>query len=872
MGSKGSNTQTTTSNNTSQYTANPLTQAAGAQALQYAQNAASLPFSAPLQGVQGFSPDQMQAFQQTRDQQGFAQPYYNQAASYFNQSANPITGAQVGNYLNPYANYVLGNLGETQKQQMQDVTGRLTQQAGGVGADRIAVGQSELARQQNLATGATLAGIYQPALAAAQQDAQRQAQAGYAFGNLGGQAQNSALQGTSALYNMGSQQQQLGQAGLNAAYNQQAAQAAYPYQQAQFLAGITGGLAPAFGGTTTSQGQSQTTRPPPNQWSQILGGGLGLAGSIFGGPLGGSIGSAIGKGAGNMFGGSEITNGGGLDMSGGNFSFTPSGSGFTLARGGRLSRDEGGRVNPFAEVLQFALQNRASGGRVKGYALGGPTFGDRFRGDVVGSPLSQQGFSDRFYGVPAEPDPSNFPGPEAGIFGGALPGGGAFPTSGGFPPSPMSQIDSRFPEATPPVDPAVAAQFQRSFALPPGAQVAQQMGTGVPSRPAQVADAGPVPTDNASARSAAPPGGPQSAPPTEPDGEASLPQNASLTEGEGLPYPDLSLKDDASRNMAKSPWTALARAGFAMAAGDSPFFGVNLGKGGLEGLKELDEQRKALREEEGVNQRARQLMLEVKKHQDLYSKMTPYQKESIRVAGEKTEAASEIARMKLEAAQERARLKREEDEKKSEEKANAPFTKAQLDVDKKRMIAIDAESEAAKKSLGALENIERMSKEAYQGPIAGRIGDVTGLNSAINTQAAELNLASAAFMKGNFSDKDLKFIQSATYNTKMPEDQAAQAIMLKRAAAERINLKNQFYREWFDKRRNLSGADKAWDRYVKENEMTVDDPKAPGGRRFNPAFNKDYSAYQKPRKGEVIGGYRYKGGPEDQESSWEKAR
>lgn len=828
----------------------------------------------PLQGVQGFSPDQLQAFQQTRDQQGFAQPYYNQAASYFNQSANPITGAQVNNYLNPYANYVLGNLGESQKQQMQDLTGRLTQQAGGVGADRIAVGQSELARQQNLATGATLAGIYQPALAAAQQDAQRQAQAGYAFGNLGGQAQNSALQGTSALYNMGSQQQQLGQAGLNALYNQQAAQAAYPYQQAQFLSGITGQLAPAFGGTTTQNGTSQTTRPPPNMWSQILGGGLGLAGTIFGGPLGGSIGSAIGKGAGNMFGGGEITNGGGLDMSGGNFSFTPSGSGFTLARGGRISRDEGGRVNPFAEVLQFALQNRASGGRIKGYALGGPTFTDRFRGDTIGGPLSREGFSDRFYGVPAEPDPSNFPGPQAGVFGGTLPGGGAFAGSGGFPPSPMSQIDARFPEATPPVDPTVAAQFQKSFALPPGAQVAQQLGTGVPPRaPTQVADAGPAPAEDTSARSTVPPGGPKSlAPPTEPDGETSLPQNASLTEGEGLPYPDLSLKDDVSRNMAKSPWTALARAGFAMAASDSPFFGVNFGKGALEGLKELDEQRKALREEEGVNQRARQLMLEVKKHQDQYSKMTPYQKKSLEIAEDRNETAAEIARMKLEASQERARIKREEDEKRAEEKANAPFTKAQLDVDKKRMIAIDTEGEAAKKSLGALDNIERMMKEAYQGPIAGRLGDAVGLNSAINTQASELNLAAANFLKGNFSDKDLKFIQGSTYNTKMPEDQAVQAIMLKRAAAERINIKQQFYRDWFDKRRSLSGADKAWDRYVKENEMTVDDPNAPGGRRFNPNYNKNYASYQAPRKGEVIGGYRYKGGPEDQESSWEKVK
>jgi hypothetical protein len=246
-----------------------------------AQSAANQPFNLPVAPVAGFSPLQQQAFQQYQDLQGMAQPYYNQAQGLISGSATPITGQDVNQYYNPYASAVLGNLAETQGQQMQDLTGRLTQTAGGVGADRIGVGQAELARQQNLATGPTAPGIYQNALSAAQQQKQMQANAGYGLTNLGTTAQGAALQGTGALYGAGQAQQALQQAQLNAPYQNQLAQLAYPFQTAQYLAGITGGLSGAFGGTTTGQGQ--TTQPAPSLFSQLLGGATaatGLAGSL----------------------------------------------------------------------------------------------------------------------------------------------------------------------------------------------------------------------------------------------------------------------------------------------------------------------------------------------------------------------------------------------------------------------------------------------------------------------------------------------------------------------------------------------------------------------------------------------------------------
>src|SRR5713226_7464661 len=152
-------------------------------------------------------------------------------------------------------------------QQQSQQQGQLTQAAGGVGADRIAVGQSELANQQGLAAGQTYSNLYNNAVQQAQG-------AGYGTAALGSQAQNAALQGAQAQLGTGGLQQQLSQAQMNSPYQQQLAQAAFPYQQAQFLAGITGSLAPGLGGTTTGTGT--TTGAAPSMLSQILG--LGTAG------------------------------------------------------------------------------------------------------------------------------------------------------------------------------------------------------------------------------------------------------------------------------------------------------------------------------------------------------------------------------------------------------------------------------------------------------------------------------------------------------------------------------------------------------------------------------------------------------------------
>jgi len=283
MGSKGSQTSTTNQNQT-------YTPAGGSQiqgALTQAQNAAQLPFNIPQAPVAGFSQDQQNAFNTVNNAQGMAQPYINQASQNFTPQ-----GAQ--SFFNPAVDAVTAQMQNIFGQQQQQNNANLTQSAGGVGADRIAVGQGNLANQQGLAAGQTYSNLWNSAVQQAQG-------AGYGQAALGSEAQNAALQGAQAQLGTGGLQQQLSQAQLNSPYQQQLAQAAFPYQQAQFLAGITGSLAPALGGTTQGTGTT-TSQYNPSLAGQI-GGGIGA--------IAGPLGYALGKGSGGRV--PSFAGGGGVD-------------------------------------------------------------------------------------------------------------------------------------------------------------------------------------------------------------------------------------------------------------------------------------------------------------------------------------------------------------------------------------------------------------------------------------------------------------------------------------------------------------------------------------------------------------------------------
>jgi len=611
---KGSNTTTTNQNQT--YTPTGASQIQGA--LTQAQNAAQLPFNIPQAPVAGFSQDQLSAFNTVNNSQGIAQPYINQANNYFQQSAQQ---PNVAAFYNPMASAVTSQLNNIFGQQASQNTGQLTQAAGGVGADRIAVGQGNLANQQGLAAGQTYAGLYGQAQQAAQQQQSLMQSAGYGTAALGSQAQNAALTGAQAQLGTGGLQQQLQQAQLNSPYQQQLAQAAFPYQQAQFLAGITGALAPGLGGTTTGQGT--TTGAAPSMLSQILGlgtAGVGAAGSL--GAFGGSPsfgGGSAGKG--DAYGGSASNPLAGLSAS-------DYGAGFA----------RGGAANPWAFADGGSPFNLPEG------------FNDKPINVDQQSIIPQQQLQAAQVHVPnlnlnpPAPSGKSGAGDAAAIVGDVTKIASMFLARGGRTnpwayaeggsPSPLDEMDWPYgPKNGPsPLDnarwPSGPIGGPSDVVNPddpirmPDAEAVQAWRNGTPAMPAAFA------SDNAS---------PSAAPTARMTASAAPPSAAAPARQD----PEAPSEPDASSKLAQNPWTALMAAGLGIAGGTSPFAMTNIGQGALQGVKVLQEQQAASQKDTTIAQAAKRLEQEAKHHEDQYTRMTPYQTEEVGMAKRK-EALEEL--------------------------------------------------------------------------------------------------------------------------------------------------------------------------------------------------------------------------------------
>jgi hypothetical protein len=192
-------------------------------------------------------------------------------------SANPAE-LEIGKYMNPFQQDVINStMARMRQEQEQAQSGALGTaiSSGAFGGDRAGIAAANLAQQQGMATGATLAGLnaqnYQQALAAAQQqqgvglsaeqaNLARLLSGGQQLAGLGQMAQGLGLQGAEAQINAGTLGQQTEQAGKTALYNQFQQQQAYDFQVAQFLANIAASTGALSGSTTT-------TTQPTSFWS-----------------------------------------------------------------------------------------------------------------------------------------------------------------------------------------------------------------------------------------------------------------------------------------------------------------------------------------------------------------------------------------------------------------------------------------------------------------------------------------------------------------------------------------------------------------------------------------------------------------------------
>lgn len=336
MGNK-KGAQTTTTSNT---TASPEAMAAYRDILARATTAADKPYEAYTgERVAGFSPDQLAAFQSTRDAQGMMSPYISEATGMARAGAAPIDAAAIARYQNPYQQSVIdATMADLQQQNamaQSQVSGNAALR-GALGGSRADVARALTAGEQARAQAPILANLrasgYDRAMAAAQQDRSAASSGASLITGIGDAAHTGAYRDIASLYGMGQQQQGNQQAGLDTAHQQWVQQQAYPTQQISWLTDIASRAGGGMGSSTTGT----KTDPAPNPMNAILGLAGTVAGAALGGPMGASIGGSLGSSIGGTMGG------GGANKS-------------MLANGG-------------------VVPSYAMGGVVKGYEDGGPVF------------------------------------------------------------------------------------------------------------------------------------------------------------------------------------------------------------------------------------------------------------------------------------------------------------------------------------------------------------------------------------------------------------------------------------------------------------------------------------------------------------------
>jgi len=183
-------------------------------------------------------------------------------------AAAPIGSAEISQYLNPYQQYVTGEIAR-QGQMMQN---QLAGQAVGMGAfggGREGVQQAELQKRTLEAMGQAQAQGFGTALGAAQRQQQVGLAAGQQLGQMGLGQQQMAQSDINQLMAAGGLQRQLAQQALDAQRQTTLQQQYEPYQRAEFLANLYAA------GPKTQSGITMGTAPSTSPMAQALGTGIG---------------------------------------------------------------------------------------------------------------------------------------------------------------------------------------------------------------------------------------------------------------------------------------------------------------------------------------------------------------------------------------------------------------------------------------------------------------------------------------------------------------------------------------------------------------------------------------------------------------------
>ena len=232
-------------------------------ARQVAQDPINLP-DYQVAGLGALEKQGMTAAGQTGVGAGTVQAGINQVTG----AAAPIGAAQIAQYLNPFQQYVTGEIGR-QGQMMQNQLAQQAVQAGAFGGGREGVQQAELQGRTLEAMGRAQQQGFNTALGAAQRQQAVGLQAGQQLGQLGLGQQQMAQADINQLFAAGGVQRQLAQQALDAQRQSTLQQQYEPYQRAEFLANLYAA------GPKTQSGITMGTAPSTSPLAQAVGTGIG---------------------------------------------------------------------------------------------------------------------------------------------------------------------------------------------------------------------------------------------------------------------------------------------------------------------------------------------------------------------------------------------------------------------------------------------------------------------------------------------------------------------------------------------------------------------------------------------------------------------
>ena len=185
-----------------------------------------------------------------------------------NRANIPIGSEQIGQFLNPYQQFVTDEINRQSQMQQNEIANQAIQ-SGAFGGGREGVQRAELQGRTLNTIGRSLASGFNTALGAAQRQQMLGLQGGQLLGQLGLGQQRMAQADINQLMQGGGLQRQLAQAALDAQRQSELQQKFEPFQRAEFLANLY------KSGPTSRSAVTAATAPTTSPLALAVGTGIG---------------------------------------------------------------------------------------------------------------------------------------------------------------------------------------------------------------------------------------------------------------------------------------------------------------------------------------------------------------------------------------------------------------------------------------------------------------------------------------------------------------------------------------------------------------------------------------------------------------------